>query len=191
MDLSYCFLYGYKYYVIFMEYFTRYMWFSYFQHKSNVLDIFIHFKALIEKHFQSLIITLYTNNGSEYILLCSFLATNGISHLITPPPSFKQDGIFRCRYRHIVETNLTLLHHAHMPLTFWLHVFSILVYLTNHMPKVDLSMQSSFEKLFKRPPNNTKLKVFGCLYYPWIQPYRSYKFALRSFPCIFLGYSFI
>ena len=101
-----------------MEYFTRYMWFSYFQHKSNVLNIFIHFKALIEKHFQSLIITLYTNNGSEYIFLRSFLATNGISHLITHPRSLKHNGLFERQYRHIVETDLTLLHHAHMPLTF-------------------------------------------------------------------------
>lgn len=37
-------------------------------------------------------------------------------------------------------------------------------YFINHMPKVDLSMQSSFEKLFKSTPNYTKLKVFGCLF---------------------------
>lgn len=50
-------------------------------------------------------------------------------------------------------------------------------------------MKSSFEKLFNSQPNYSKLKVFGCLCYPWLRPYGSHKLDSRSQPCIFLGYS--
>ena len=43
------------------------------------------------------------------------------------------------------------------------HVFSTMVYLINHMLKVDLFMKSSIENLFNITPNYFELKIFGCL----------------------------
>ena len=76
---------GLKHYVIFVDHFTRYIWFYPLKRKSNISDMFIHFKAIIENFFQKPIITLYTNNDGEYIDLKYFLSTNGISHITTPP----------------------------------------------------------------------------------------------------------
>ena len=50
-------------------------------------------------------------------------------------------------------------------------------------------MKSSFEHLFQPPPNFFKLRVFGCLCYPWLRLYTSHKLDSRSRPCAFLGYS--
>ena len=61
------------------------MWFYHLKQKLVIYDIYNFFKALVEKHFQIPIITFYIDNGSTYISLQSFLATNGISHLTTPP----------------------------------------------------------------------------------------------------------
>ena len=91
-------------------------------------------------------------------LVKSFLATSGISHLTAPPHTPEHNSLSERRHRHIVETGLTLLHHAHMPLPFWPHYFSTAVYLINRMSKVDLSMKSSFEKLFNSQPNYSKIK---------------------------------
>ena len=118
---------GYKYYVIFVDHFTCYIWLYHLKQKSDVHDIFICFKALVEKHFERSIITFYKDNGGEYISLKSFLATSGISHLTTPPHTLERNGLSEHRHHHIVETGLTLLHHAHMPLTFWRHAFSTAV----------------------------------------------------------------
>ncbi|CAL9098108.1 unnamed protein product, partial [Musa textilis] len=52
-----------------------------------------------------------------------------------------------------------------------------------------LQYKSPFEKLFHKPPNFHKLKVFGCLCYPYLRPYASHKLTPRSKPCIFIGYS--
>ena len=43
------------------------------------------------------------------------------------------------------------------------HAFSTMVYLINHMLKVDLFMKSSIENLFNITPNYFELKIFGCL----------------------------
>ena len=57
------------------------------------------------------------------------------------------------------------------------------------MPPPTLHLSSPFDKLFESPPNHTKLRVFGCLCYPWPRPYSQHKLVSRSTPCVFLGYS--
>lgn len=57
------------------------------------------------------------------------------------------------------------------------------------MPTQVLSNQSPYQTIFKEKPNYTKLKIFGCLCFPWLRPYTPHKLAPRSIPCIFLGYS--
>ena len=57
------------------------------------------------------------------------------------------------------------------------------------MPKVGLSLESSFEKLFNKAPDPSKLRVFDCLCFPWLCPYSSHKLNPKSSPCVFLGYS--
>lgn len=57
------------------------------------------------------------------------------------------------------------------------------------MPTPTLNLSSPYLKIFNIAPNYSKLRVFGCLCYPWLRPYTSHKLESRSTPCIFLGYS--
>ena len=61
--------------------------------------------------------------------------------------------------------------------------------LINRLPTPTLHISSPYHKLFGTPPNYSKLRVFCCLCYPWLQPYSLHKLAPRSTPCVFLGYS--
>ena len=122
---------GFKYYVIFVDHFTRYIWFYPLKQKSEVKDIFIRFKAIVEKHFDKPIKTLYSDNGGEYIALANFLSTNGISHLTTPPHTPEHNGFSERRHLHIVVTGLTLLSHATLPLNYWPYALATTVYLIN------------------------------------------------------------
>ena len=74
---------------------------------------------------------LYIDNGGKFLALRSFLATHGITHLTTPPHTPEHNGYSKCRNLHIVETGLTLLHQASIPLTFWPYAFATAVYLLN------------------------------------------------------------
>ncbi|KAJ9558499.1 hypothetical protein OSB04_013113 [Centaurea solstitialis] len=180
---------NFKYYVIFVDFFSKYVWLYPLKRKSDVATLFPQFKLLVEKFFGTPLVSLFTDNGGEYQGLTSFLQTNGISHFTTPPHTPEQNGTAERRHRHIVETGLALLHYAGLPLHFWTHAFQTTVYLINRLPTSVLDFRSPFELLFNQPPNYSKLKSFGCLCYPWLRPYTQSKLQPRSSPCIFLGYS--
>lgn len=127
--------------------------------------------------------------GGEYLALRQFLSTHGISHLTTPPHTPEHNGLSERKHRHIVETGLSLLSSANMPLTYWPSAFATAVFLINRLPTPVLSNQSLYQKLFKMPPNYLKLRTFGCLCFPWLRPYAPDKFQNRYSPCIFIGYS--
>lgn len=50
-------------------------------------------------------------------------------------------------------------------------------------------MGNPFQKLLGTSPNYAKLRVYGCLCFPWLRPYTTHKLVNRSTPCVFLGYS--
>lgn len=156
--------------VIFVNNFTHYIWYYPMRHKSDVKSIFIRWKALVEKRFQHKLITLYSDNGGEYMALADFLAINGVSHLTTPPHTPEHNGFSERRHRHIVETGLVLLSRASIPPTYWTYVLAAAVYLINRQPTPTLSLASAYEKLFAVKPNYLKLRTFWCLCFPWIKP---------------------
>ena len=76
-----------------------------------------------------------------------------------------------------------------MPLEYWPHACSTAIYLINRLPTTTLNNDSPYFKLFGIQRNYSKLKCFGCLYYPWLKPYSNHKLDPKSKPCIFIGYS--
>ncbi|XP_010545858.1 PREDICTED: uncharacterized protein LOC104818098, partial [Tarenaya hassleriana] len=180
---------GYRYYVVFVDHFTRYTWLYPLKRKSHVSDIFVRFKSLVETRFQSKLMSLYSDNDGEYVALKNYLSVNGISHYTTPPHTPEHNGISERKHRHIVETGLTLLTHSSIPSTYWTLAFSAAVYLINRLPTSVLSFRSPFEAIYNVFPNYSKLRVFGCLCFPWLRPYSSHKLQSRSYPCVFVGYS--
>lgn len=178
-----------KYYLLIVDHFTRYSWMYPLQRKSQVKEVFVVFVSLVENRFQAKVKTLYSDNGSEYIALRSYLREKGISHLTTRHHTKEHNGVSDRKHRHIVETGLTLLSKSSVPKTFWPFSFAAAVYLINRMPTEVLSGTSPYEKLFQQPPNYMKLRVFGCSCYPWLRPYTSHKMDDRSTRCVFMGYS--
>lgn len=178
-----------KYYLVLVDHFTRYTWLFPLKAKSEVKMIFTQFKPLVENRFQTKIQNLYSDNGGEFLALRSFLASHGISHLTTPPHTPEHNGMSERKHRHIVETGLSLLSTAQMPLTYWPEAFATAVYLINRLTTPLLAHQSPYKKLFNQDPNYLKLRTFGCLCYPWLRPYAPNKLENRSIPCIFIGYS--
>lgn len=125
---------GFTYYVIFVDYHTKYIWFYPMKHKFDVSILFPKFKLLVEKFFQTPVISLFTDNGGEYVSLTPFLQSQGISHFTTPSHTPEQNGVAEHRHCHIMETGLALLHFAHLPLSLWTHAFQTAVYLINRLP---------------------------------------------------------
>lgn len=148
---------NFKYYIIFVDHHTKYIWLYPLQRKSDTHDVFIRFKALVEKYFNCVIKTLYSDNGGEYQALSSFLTINCVSHLTSPPHTPEHNGYSERRHRHIVKTGLSLLSHASLPLSYWSFALSTAVYLINRLPTSTHNNASPYLKLFGSLPNYTKL----------------------------------
>ena len=63
---------GSRYYLILVDYFTKYIWFYPMETKSQLSMIFPQFKHLVENQFQSKIKSIYLDNGGEFVALKFF-----------------------------------------------------------------------------------------------------------------------
>jgi transposase InsO family protein len=180
---------GFKYYVSFLDNFSRYSWIYPISCKSDVSAVFIKFQNYVERFFGSKIKAVQSDWGGEYRSLHKLLQNQGIVHRLSCPHTHQQNGAIERKHRHIVETGLALLSHAHLPSHFWDDAFITACYLINRMPTSVLHNKSPFEVLFKALPDYSFLRVFGCACWPNLRPYNKNKFEPRSLPCVFLGYS--
>lgn len=147
----------FKYYVISVDHFTKYVWFNPLKKKSDTYDVFLRFRALVENFFKRRIVQFFSDNGGEFEKLTPYLSSHGISHLTSPPHTPEHNGYAERRHLHIVETGLALLSHASLPITFWPHAFATATYLINRLPTMTLYNTSPYHKLFGVPPNYHKL----------------------------------
>lgn len=136
---------GYKYYVIFVDHFTRYVLFYPLKKKQDVMLIFPPFKQLVENRFKRKITTLYSDNGGEFIALAKFLSSNGISHMTSPPHTPEHNDMAERCHRHIVETGLSLLTHAGMLNTYWSY----------HLPLLSTSSTECQRLFFTTHPHSS------------------------------------
>ena len=111
---------GYKYYIIFVNHFTRFTWMYLLTNKSEVYSKFILFHAMIKTQFSSTIKTLRSDGGGEFTSKSfeSFLSSNGIQHQISCPYTPQQNGLVERKHRHLIETTITLLSQASIPSTY-------------------------------------------------------------------------
>ena len=181
---------GYRYYVLFVDDFTKYNWLFPLKLKSEVYSIFVHFKAYVENLIGNKIKVLRTDSRGEFTssMFKSFMLQHGIMHQFSCPHTAEQNGCVERKHMNLTETARTLLTASKVPHKFWVEAFSTALYLINRLPISGIA-KSPWELLFHKAPDYSKLKVFGCSCYPWLKPYTQSKFDGKSIHCVFLGYS--
>ena len=178
-----------KYYVSFIDDFSKFTWIYLLHHKSQVLEKFQEFQVMVERLFDRKILAMQTDWGGEYQSLSHFFSKIGIVHHVSCPHTHQQNGSVERKHRHIVEVGLSLLSHATMPLKFWDEAFQAATYLINRVPSRVINNTSPLEKLFKQKPDYSSLRVFGCACWPNLRPYNNHNLQFRSRRCVFLGFS--
>jgi hypothetical protein len=186
---SVCSRTGHKYYISFLDAYSRYTWLFPIFHKNDVPPIFIQFQKYVERYFNLKIKIVQSDWGGEFRSLSKFFKSCGIAHHLSYPHTHQQNGAVERKHRHIVETGLALLYHANISLRFWDDAFQTACYLINRLPTTLLKNKSPFETLFNSSPNYSLLKIFGCACWPNLRPYNSNKLQPHSLQCVFLGYS--
>ena len=181
---------GHRYYVLFLDDFSKYLWTFPLGRKSDVYDIFLAFKAHISTQFERNIKNVQCDNGREFDnkLFWDFCKTRGMSFRLSCPHTSSQNGKAERKIRSINNITRTLLAHASLPPSFWHHGLQMATYLLNVLPSKLLQNKSPTEVLYKRIPSYDHLRVFGCLCFPLIPSTTINKLQPRSTPCVFLGY---
>jgi histone deacetylase 1/2 len=178
-----------KYYVSFIDDYSKFVWVYLLKHKSEVFQRFHEFQNLVERQFNRKILALQSDWGGEYEKLNSFFTKTGIVHLVSCPHAHQQNGAAERKHRHIVEVGLSLLAQSSMPLKYWDQAFLTATYLINRTPSKVIDNSTPLERLYKMQVDYNSLKVFGCACWPNLRPYNSHKLAFHSKQCVFLGYS--
>uniref|UniRef100_A0A803NGJ8 Integrase catalytic domain-containing protein n=1 Tax=Cannabis sativa TaxID=3483 RepID=A0A803NGJ8_CANSA len=152
---------GYKYYVHFIDVYSRFTWIYMLKNKFDAVKVFLNFKAEAELQLGVKLKCLQTDWGGEYRSFTPHLEQMGVIHRNSCPTTHEQNGLAKRKHRHIVEHGLALLSQANLPLKFWDEAFRTTVYLHNRLPTPLLGHKSPLEVLFNTKPDYTYFRTFG------------------------------
>jgi hypothetical protein len=152
----------YKYYVIFIDDYSRYTWLYLLINKSEVFTSFSNFKSLVENQFSTKIKQFQYDGGGEYTSFHfqDFINKHGIIHRKSCPYTSPQNGLAERKLRHILETRLTLLAHSQLSHKFWVDSFFTTLHIINRLPTPILDNNSPFNKLYYKDLNYQAMHVF-------------------------------
>jgi hypothetical protein len=175
---------GYKYYVTFLDDYSRFTWIYFLKCKSDTLQAFTLFKAQVENLLNTTIKNLRSDGGGEFMPIAK--AFPQLVHQISCPHTPQQNGAAERKHRQIIELSLATMSHSSIPIRYWDEIFNSIVYLINRLPSQNLI---PYKTLFQKEIDYNFLRVLGCLCYPLTRPYNKHKLELRSQPCVFIGYA--
>nr|KYP76032.1 Retrovirus-related Pol polyprotein from transposon TNT 1-94 [Cajanus cajan] len=185
-------LLGHRYYVTFIDDFSRCTWIFLMKNRSELFNIFLSFYSEIKTQFGKVIRILRSDNAKEYFSDCfkSFMASHGILHQSSCPHTPQQNGVAERKHRHIVDTARTLLLNANAPPKLWGDAVLTAGYLINRMPSSVLNDQVPHSLLYPLDPlYSVHPRVFGCTCFVHDLFSGRAKLSARAIKCVFLGYS--
>ena len=179
---------GYKYYILFVDHYSRFSWLYLLKSKSEAFTKSVHFNAMVANQFSLNIKTFRSDDGGEFTSneFKTCLSNHGIAHHISYPYTPQQNGVVERKHRHIIETAIALLSQASLSYSFWTFAVQTAISLINVLPTSVLDWQSPWSTLYSTSPDVSQFKVFGCACYPNLRPYTAHKLEPRTRECLFI-----
>ena len=161
---------GARYFVTFMDDFSRKVWVYFMKEKAEVLEKFKEWKAEVENQTGRKIKYLRSDNGGEYksCKFIKFCKVEGITRHFTVKKNPQQNGAAERMNRTLLERARCMRLHAGMPESFWAEAVNHACYLVNRSPSKVLEFKSAEEVWMGKEIDYSNLKVFGCKAYALI-----------------------
>ncbi|CAL9010567.1 unnamed protein product [Prunus brigantina] len=181
---------GNRFFLTFIDDYTRMCWVFFLQHKSQVLNVFKRFKSMVELQSGYKIKKLRSDRGGEYISLefLKFCDDVGMEKQLTVAYSPQQSGVAERKNRTIVEMTRTMMVEKRIPLKFWAEAVNTAVYLQNRSPISALDNTTPFKKFSGRKPGVKHLRIFGSLCYIHIPSQKRHKLEETGEKGVFVGH---
>lgn len=181
---------GARFFVSFIDDFSRKTYVDVIKRKSDVFDCFVKFKVLVENQLETKIKTLRSDGGLEYCNnrfreLCE---KNGIIHQTTAPYTPQQNGLAERMNRTIIEKVRCMLSDANLSKGYWAEAVTTAVKIINMIPNSANKTKSPDEIWYGKKPDLSVLRVFGCTAMALVPNEKRKKLEKKSMKCIFVGY---
>ena len=183
---------GKRYFVTFIDDYSRFCKVYFMRQKTEVLDKFKEFEAYVQSVTGEKVRALRSDNGGEYVSqeFKAYLKAKGVHHQLTAPHCPQQNGVSERMNRTLVESARAMLNHAGLPKRYWAEAVSTAAYLNNLTPKATLRMRRTpFEFWFSWIPSIAHLKVFGCAAYALVPDETRQKLDKKAEKFRFVGYA--
>lgn len=182
---------GARYYVSFIDDYSRMLFVYPIRDKSQALAKFIEFRNFVEKQTGSAIKILRTDNGGEFCnnAFDEKLRQYGILHQKTAPYTPEQNGVAERFNRTIVEKSRCMLIDANLSKRFWAEAVCTATHIINRLPCRSNNGKTPYELWTGTKPDLTNMKIFGCTAMVHIPKQKRRKLDEKSTQCIFMGYS--
>jgi hypothetical protein len=182
---------GCKYFLTFIDDFSRRSWVYFLKLKSKFFDKFLAYKALVEKQLGHQIQRLRTYNGCEYVNnnFTSYDTTQGIQMQHIVPYTPQQNGVAERKNLTLKEMANCMIQSKGLSLKYWVEAINCANYIVNHTPTKALKNITQGEFWTKSKPYVSHFCVFGSIAWAHIPEEKRKTLQPKSEKCIFVGYS--
>lgn len=183
---------GRRYFVTFIDDYTRYCKVYFMEKKSEVFEKFKEFEIFMTNSSGLKIGSLRSDNGGEYVSaeFENYLKSKGIHHELTVAYTPQQNGVAERMNRTLMESSRSMLSHAGLPNSYWAEAVATAAYIRNRISTSAYKEQETpYERWYERKPSVHHMKVFGCMAYAHVPDEERRKLDKKAERFRFVGYS--
>ncbi|CAL9026013.1 unnamed protein product, partial [Prunus brigantina] len=189
---------GEKYFITFIDDFSRYGYAYLLKEKSEAVNILEVFITEVERQLDKKVKIVRSDRGGEFYgkynesgqcpgPFAKLLEKHGICAQYTMPGTPQQNGVAERRNRTLMDMVRSMLSNSSLPIFLWMHALKTAVYLLNRVPSKAVS-KTPFELWTGRKPSLRHLHVWGCPAEIRIYNPHEKKLDFRTISGYFIGY---
>ncbi|CAN1221891.1 Retrovirus-related Pol polyprotein from transposon TNT 1-94 [Linum grandiflorum] len=181
---------GKKYYITFIDDFSRYTKIYLLKSKDEAEDKFLIYKAEVENQLNKKIKRLRSDRGGEYssVFLKQVCEEAGIIHETTAPYCPQQNGIVERKNRTLKNMINAMLISSGSPQNLWGEAAHSATHILNRVPHKKLE-KTPYELWKGFAPNLNYLRVWGCLAKVGLMDPKRTLLGTKTFDAMFIGYA--
>ena len=181
---------GFRYWITFIDDCVRFRVVMLLKAKNEAFAAFQKYKAWAENMLGLKIKCLQDDKGGEYMSteFLKFTDDCGIERRHTTRNRPQQNGVAERANRTMADDITAMLTEAKLPASFWGECAAAMVHVWNRLPTAALPQITPYEGWYKRKPDVSHLRVWGCTAYVYVQKDKRKSLEPHMEKCVFIGY---